>query len=125
MKILITGGCGFIGGALVRKLLATTNNTIFNIDKLGYASDTQSIDSFLTSKNRGRYNFLKINLNDRENLNTFIKSIKPDLIMHLAAESHVDRSISSPEIFIESNILGTFNLLEVQREYYSGLAEIQ
>ena len=113
MKILITGGCGFIGGALVRKLLATTNNTIFNIDKLGYASDTQSIDSFLTSKNRGRYNFLKINLNDRENLNTFIKSIKPDLIMHLAAESHVDRSISSPEIFIESNILGTFNLLSL------------
>ena len=125
MKILITGGCGFIGGALVRKLLSTTNNTIFNIDKLGYASDTQSIDSFLTNKNRGRYNFLKINLNDRKNLNTFIKSIKPDLIMHLAAESHVDRSISSPEIFIESNIIGTFNLLEVTREYYSGLDEIQ
>ena len=125
MKIIITGGCGFIGGTLIRKLLINKFNYILNIDKFGYASDHKAIDDLLKEKNYNNYKFYRLDLKDKKKLFEIINSFKPDLIMHLAAESHVDRSINDPEIFIESNILGTFNLLDATREYLQGLNDKQ
>jgi len=122
MKILITGGAGFIGNTLVRNLLLTTEHEIINLDKLGYASDLTSINS-LDKKLLSRYTFLKVDLNDFSKLKEAIESSNPDLIMHLAAESHVDRSINEPNLFVQSNVIGTFNLLEVVREFYKKLSE--
>ena len=122
MKILITGGAGFIGNTLVRNLLLTTEHKIINLDKLGYASDLTSINS-LDKKLLSRYTFLKVDLNDFSKLKEAIESSNPDFIMHLAAESHVDRSINEPNLFVQSNVIGTFNLLEVVREFYKKLSE--
>ena len=121
MRYLITGGAGFIGGALVRKLISNERNVVFNLDKLGYASDLESIDNLNKKNNFGNYTFLKVDLSEKENLYDVIESSKPDVIMHLAAESHVDRSIDQPNHFIESNINGTFNLLQASKEYWSKL----
>ena len=121
MRYLITGGAGFIGGALVRKLINNERNIVFNLDKLGYASDLESIDNLNKKNNFGNYTFLKVDLAEKENLYDAIQSSKPDFIMHLAAESHVDRSIDQPHHFIESNIIGTFNLLQAAKEYWSKL----
>ena len=117
MKILITGGSGFIGGCLVRKLIYDDRFSIFNIDKYGYASDNTGIDNILKEKKNVNYSFLKLNLTEKNKLEDLVNTIEPDIIMHLAAESHVDRSIQSPRDFIESNIIGTFNLLEATRSY--------
>ena len=122
MKILITGGAGFIGNTLLRNLLLSTEHEIINLDKLGYASDLTSINS-LDKKLLSRYTFLKVDLNDFSKLKEAIESSNPDLIMHLAAESHVDRSIGEPNLFVQSNVIGTFNLLEVVREFYKKLSE--
>ena len=118
MKILVTGGCGFIGSNLLCKLLSNKEFSIFNIDKLGYASN-----SIFNKKlfNKSNYHFYQLDLIRDEELDIVFKKIKPDLVMHLAAESHVDRSISSSRIFIESNIIGTYNLLESTRKYYESL----
>ncbi len=124
MKILITGGAGFIGNTLVRNLLLSTEHEIINLDKLGYASDLTSINS-LDPKLLLRYKFMQVDINDFLKLKDSVESSEPDLIMHLAAESHVDRSIDEPNIFVQSNVLGTFNLLEVVREYYHNLPEIR
>tara|TARA_B100001248_G_C27367080_1_gene449639 strand:+ start:40 stop:1101 length:1062 start_codon:yes stop_codon:yes gene_type:complete len=121
MRYLITGGAGFIGGALVRKLINNKRNVVFNLDKLGYASDLESIDNLNKKNNFGNYTFLKVDLAEKENLYDAIESSKPDVIMHLAAESHVDRSIDQPDHFLESNIVGTFNLLQAAKEYWSKL----
>ncbi len=120
-NILITGGAGFIGNHLVKKLLENTNSQIFNIDKLGYSSDLSLINSSKESQNR--HHHLKINLKDSKDVFFAIEKSKPDFVIHLAAESHVDRSIDNPSIFIESNILGTFNLLEATRNYWNKLPE--
>ena len=121
MRYLITGGAGFIGGALVRKLINNERNIVFNLDKLGYASDLESIDN-LNKKNKfGNYTFLNFDLKDKEKLYEAIEKAQPDYIMHLAAETHVDRSIDAPAEFLTSNIIGTFNLLEVAKEYWSNL----
>lgn len=117
MKIIITGGCGFIGGNLVRKLISDNSFSIFNIDKLGYASDQYAIDRILKEKKNNKYSFYKLNLLEKDKLCDLVNEIEPDIIMHLAAESHVDRSIQSPKDFIESNIVGTFNLLEATKHY--------
>ena len=117
-KILITGGAGFIGSALIRHIIVKTNHKVLNIDKLTYASNLSSLKKITKSN---RYSFKKIDIcNFKDVKNKFFK-YKPDIIIHLAAESHVDRSIDGPKKFIKTNILGTYNLLEVTRNYWSGL----
>ncbi len=118
-KILITGGAGFIGGALIRNLLLNTSDLIFNLDKFGYASDLTGIEKI--SSARKRHKVVKLDLINMDSVNDYINFVKPDLIIHLAAESHVDRSINDPSHFIKSNILGTFNLIESAKIYWGSL----
>ena len=122
-KIIITGGAGFIGGALIRRILNTTNSKIYNIDKLSYSSDLSYLKN--SKFDEGRHVHLCFDLNDFEKTNDAIQKIDPDIIIHLAAESHVDRSLDNPSNFIESNILGTFNLLEASRKHWNNLDEIR
>ena len=125
--ILITGGAGFIGSAVIRKLLKVTNLRIYNIDKMGYAS---SIESFRQNKDDKinleasiRHQLIKLDLLDKDQLICKIAEIDPDLVIHFAAESHVDRSIKSPSAFLESNVIGTFNLLESIRIHFDKMSE--
>ena len=118
-RILVTGGAGFIGGTLIRTLLKTTNSKIFNIDKMGYASDLTSINKLNEAK--GRHIHINIDLKNKTETFEAIKNSSPDIIIHLAAESHVDRSIDNPGNFIDSNVIGTFNLLEAVRKYWKNL----
>lgn len=113
-KILITGGAGFIGSALVRYIVENKEDTVINVDSLTYAGNLESLDSI---KNNSRYVFEKVDICDSCELNRVIKKYQPDSIMHLAAESHVDRSIDGPSDFIQTNIIGTFTLLESVRKY--------
>ena len=117
-KILITGGAGFIGGNLISKLLQETECKIFNIDKMGYASDETNLKKFIKVNNKDNYHLMQIDLINAKEIDEALKSVKPDLVMHLAAESHVDRSIEGPKVFLESNIIGTFNLLQSSLDYY-------
>tara|TARA_Y100001968_G_scaffold169757_1_gene155435 strand:+ start:1796 stop:2857 length:1062 start_codon:yes stop_codon:yes gene_type:complete len=121
MRILVTGGYGFIGGNLIRKLLLDTSDFVFNIDKLSYASDSKKIESLPRKVLSDRYCFKKVNLADISSTYKAIKESDPDLVMHLAAESHVDRSIESPFDFVQSNVIGTFNLLEAVKEHWQSL----
>ncbi len=118
IRVLVTGGAGFIGSCVVRHLLKETQAIIFNLDKIGYASDCKSIDLLNLHE---RYTLLKVNLSDPVRTAEAVKKADPDLVMHLAAESHVDRSIDGPEVFIESNILGTFNLLQAVKKHWESL----
>ena len=127
-NILITGGGGFIGGALIRKLLEKSECNIFNLDKLSYSSDLTSIKITLNKLNQNeikRYKFLKVDLSKEEEVNKIVKDIDPDLILHLAAESHVDRSIDSPFQFISSNIIGTYYLLQSCLSHYEKLSNFR
>ena len=124
MRILVTGGAGFIGSHVIKKLLQKRENVVFNIDKLGYASNPFILDELIkqnSSISTNQYKFLNINLASKTDTEKAVEEAKPNLIMHLAAESHVDRSIDGPEEFIKSNILGTFNLLESTRKFWSTL----
>ncbi len=123
-NILVTGGAGFIGGSLIRKLLKTTNINIFNLDKLGYASDLTGINQLINDEkiNLTRYKFFQINLINYEEIKKAVFEIDPDLVFHLAAESHVDRSINGPRTFLESNVIGTFNLLESLKSHWESLS---
>ena len=118
-KILITGGSGFIGGHLVRRLLDETNSLIFNIDNLSYSSDNKSIINLAASKKR--YFLHKIDLKNSSLVQKAINESKPDLIFHLAAETHVDRSLDNPLGFIETNIVGTYNILQASLNYFQNL----
>ena len=114
MKILITGGSGFIGRALIRYIIGNTKFKIINVDKLTYAGNH---DSYPEAIGHSRFVHEKVDICDRLKLTNIFKKYLPNVVMHLAAESHVDRSIDSPDNFINTNILGTFNLLEASREY--------
>ena len=125
-RILVTGGAGFIGGAVVRRLLSESEAVVFNLDKMGYASDLTSINLVVEAigpQAANRHQLLEVDLRDAEAVARSVKEADPDLVMHLAAESHVDRSISGPGVFIESNVTGTYNLLQAVRKHYEGLPE--
>ena len=118
LRVLITGGAGFIGGCLIRRLLNSTNATIFNLDKISYASDLTGINK---SNNINKHFLLKVDLINLKDTKSAVLEANPDLIFHLAAESHVDRSIENSYPFIQSNIIGTYNILESAREYWENL----
>lgn len=118
MKILVTGGAGFIGSAVVRHLIMDTEHQVVNLDKLTYAGNLASLDSVAKSD---RYHFEHSDICDRAELDRIFMQHQPDIVMHLAAESHVDRSIDGPAAFIETNIVGTYTLLEAARNYWKDL----
>ncbi|MBL0520194.1 dTDP-glucose 4,6-dehydratase [Aeromonas enteropelogenes] len=118
MKILVTGGAGFIGSAVVRHIIDNTYDSVINLDKLTYAGNLESLSSVSDSE---RYVFEQVDICNRGELDRVFSEHQPDVVMHLAAESHVDRSITGPADFIEANIVGTYMLLEAARTYWNGL----
>ncbi|WGE58179.1 dTDP-glucose 4,6-dehydratase [Actinobacillus equuli] len=117
-KILVTGGAGFIGSAVVRHIINSTQDSVVNVDKLTYAGNLESLQ---TIENNSRYVFEQVDICNRAELERVFIQHQPDAVMHLAAESHVDRSIDGPAAFIETNIVGTYTLLEAARTYWNSL----
>lgn len=118
MKLLITGGAGFIGSAVIRHIIRDTADTVVNLDKLTYAGNLESLAEVSNSE---RYRFEQVDICDRPEVDRVMAQHQPDVIMHLAAESHVDRSIDGPADFIETNIVGTYTLLEAARQYWQSM----
>lgn len=116
--ILVTGGAGFIGSAVVRHIIENTQDNVVNVDKLTYAGNLESLESV---ENNPRYAFEQVDICDAKALARVFEHHQPDAVMHLAAESHVDRSIDGPAAFIETNIVGTYTLLEAARAYWNSL----
>ena len=119
MKVLVTGGAGFIGSAVCRYLVGTLGVSVVNVDKLTYAANLASLEPIADDP---RYQFVRLDICDGPGLDAVLAETRPDAIMHLAAESHVDRSITGAAEFIQSNIVGTYTLLEAARRYYDALA---
>lgn len=115
---LVTGGAGFIGSAVIRELINNTDHEVVNVDKLTYAGNLENLEPVADIE---RYSFEQLDICNREALEQVFEKYQPDVVMHLAAESHVDRSIDGPSDFIQTNIIGTYNLLEVARSYWTGL----
>jgi dTDP-glucose 4,6-dehydratase len=128
-RILVTGGAGFIGGAVVGRLLTDSDALVFNLDKCGYASDLTSIEQVLeemgeratTTEGECRHQLLRVDLTDAGATAAAVRQADPDLVLHLAAESHVDRSIEGPAAFIDSNVTGTFHFLQAVRAHWEQL----
>ena len=120
MRILITGGAGFIGSALIRHLLQNTEHQVLNLDKLTYAGNLESLAGVAGNP---RYRFAQLDIADQPQVRALLDDFQPEAIMHLAAESHVDRSIDGPSAFIQTNIVGTYALLEATRGYWLSLPE--
>ncbi|MDF1629703.1 MAG: dTDP-glucose 4,6-dehydratase [Alcanivoracaceae bacterium] len=118
MKILVTGGAGFIGSAVIRHIINNTQDSVVNLDKLTYAGNLQSLESV---SGDARYAFEQVDICNRAELDRVFVQHQPDAVMHLAAESHVDRSIDGPAAFIETNIVGSYTLLEAARQYWQSL----
>jgi dTDP-glucose 4,6-dehydratase len=119
MKILVTGGAGFIGSAVIRNIIQNTQDSVINLDKLTYAGNLESLKSIEDSE---RYTFVKADICHQAHMEQIFSDLRPDVIMHLAAESHVDRSIDGPSEFITTNILGTYSLLEASLKYWKSLS---
>lgn len=119
-KILVTGGAGFIGSAVIRHILRETQDSVINVDKLTYAGNLESLAEVADSD---RYDFAKVDIADAIAVRDVFDRHQPNCVMHLAAESHVDRSIDGPGEFITTNVVGTYVLLEEARKYYQGLSE--
>jgi len=122
VKILITGGAGFIGSAVIRHIINNTADSVVNVDKLTYAGN---LDSLVEIADSDRYAFEQVDICDSLELERVFRQYQPEAVMHLAAESHVDRSIDGPAAFIETNIVGTYTLLEVTRKYWSELDSLR
>jgi dTDP-glucose 4,6-dehydratase len=118
MRILLTGGCGFIGSAVVRHVLRTTEHTIVNVDKMTYAA---SLDALEEGREHPRHRLVRADIADPDAMARVFAEAAPDAVMHLAAESHVDRSIDGPGEFVRTNVVGTFTLLQAARTYWTGL----
>lgn len=119
MNILVTGGAGFIGSALIRYIINHTADTVINIDKLTYAGNLESLESIAGNE---RYYFEQADICESDMISDIFCKYQPDVVMHLAAESHVDRSIDGSAAFIQTNIIGTYTLLEISRHYWNGLS---
>jgi len=122
VKLLVTGGAGFIGSAVIRHIILRTDDSVVNVDKLTYAGNLESLAEIIESP---RYAFERADICDRAELDRIFREHEPDVVMHLAAESHVDRSIDNSAVFIETNIVGTYTLLEACRSYWQGLDEVR
>lgn len=120
LRILVTGGAGFIGSAVVRHLINNTQHSVVNLDKLTYAGN---LESLLPVSESERYAFEQVDICDADNVKRVFAQHQPDIVMHLAAESHVDRSIDGPAEFMHTNIIGTYTLLEAARAYWNGLPD--
>lgn len=118
MKLLVIVGAGFIGSSLIRHIIKNTNDTVLNVDKLTYAASLKALADIEVFS---RYSFIQVDICDQRKLLPILEDFKPDLVMHLAAESHVDNSICEPNEFINTNIIGTYNLVEAVRSYWLSL----
>ncbi|KXV75890.1 dTDP-glucose 4,6-dehydratase [Acetobacter cerevisiae] len=115
MRILLTGGCGFIGSAVIRHIIRDTSHSVLNVDCMTYAASEETVEDVAAS---GRYEFARANIVNGSELSRLFETFRPQAVMHLAAESHVDRSIDGPGVFIQTNVVGTYSLLEAARKYW-------